>query len=69
VADWLERQFDIGRKPIGVVDRSGYFTPILPEYQGAFVPYDDPEAAEAALRADELQVVLIIGNDGLSGLP
>lgn len=65
VADWLERQFDIGRKPVGVVDRSGYFTPILPEYQGSFVLYEDPEAAEAALRADELQVVLIIGEDYL----
>jgi len=65
VTAWLERQFDVGRKPIGVVDRSGYFTPILPEYQGAFVPYEDPEAAEAALRADELQAVLVIGEDYL----
>lgn len=65
VADWLERQFDVGRKPIGVVDRSGYFTPILPEYQGAFVLYEDPEAAEADLRADELQVVLVISEDYL----
>jgi len=65
VTAWLEQQFDVGRKPIGVVDRSGYFTPILPEYQGAFVPYEDPEAAEAALRADELQAVLVIGEDYL----
>ncbi len=65
VANWLERQFDIGRKPIGVVDRSGYFTPILPEYRETFVLYEDPEAAEAALRADELQAVLVIGEDYL----
>ncbi len=81
VADWLERQFDVGRndrmtewlgrvfgvgrKPVGVVDRSGYFTPILPEYRESFILYEDPEAAEAALRADELQVVLIIGEDYL----
>lgn len=65
VADWLERQFDVGRKPIGVVDRSGYFAPVLPEYQETFVLYEDPEAAEAALRADELQAVMIIGEDYL----
>ncbi len=65
VADWLERQFDVGRKPIGVVDRSGYFTPILPEYRETFVLYEDPDTAEAALRADELQAVLVIGEDYL----
>lgn len=65
VADWLERQFDVGRKPIGVVDRSGYFTPILPEYQETFILYGDPDTAEAALRADELQAVLVIGEDYL----
>ncbi len=65
VADWLQRQFDVGRKPVGVVDRSGYFTPLLPEYRESFILYEDPEAAEAALRADKLQVVLIIGEDYL----
>ncbi|MCS7178818.1 MAG: ABC transporter permease [Anaerolineae bacterium] len=65
VANWLERQFDVGRKPIGVVDHSGYFTPILPEYRETFVLYEDPEAAEAALRAGELQAVLVIGEDYL----
>ncbi|MGQ9710597.1 MAG: ABC transporter permease [Anaerolineae bacterium] len=65
VADWLERQFDVGRKPIGVVDRSGYFTPVLPEYQETFVLYEDPEAAEAALRTDELRAVMIISEDYL----
>lgn len=65
VADWLERQFDVGRKPIGVVDRSGYFTPILPEYQESFILYEDPDAAEADLRAEELQAVLVISEDYL----
>ncbi|MGB9889134.1 MAG: ABC transporter permease [Anaerolineae bacterium] len=65
VADWLQRQFDVGRKPIGVVDRSGYFTPILPEYQESFVLYESEEAAEAALRTDELQAVLVIEEDYL----
>ncbi len=65
VANWLEQQFDIGRKPIGVVDRSGYFTPIMPEYQETFILYGDSEEAEAALRADKLQAVLLIGEDYL----
>lgn len=65
VADWLERQFEVGRKPIGVVDRSGYFTPILPEFRETFVLYESQEAAEAALRAEELQAVLVIAEDYL----
>lgn len=65
VADWLERQFDVGRKPVGVVDRSGYFTHILPEFQETFVLYKTQEAAEAALRAEELQAVLVIAEDYL----
>ncbi|HXF69555.1 MAG TPA: ABC transporter permease [Thermoflexus sp.] len=65
VEEWLRRQFEVSRKPIGIVDRSGYFTPILPEYRDTFILYTDLEAAEAALRAEELLGVLVIGEDYL----
>jgi ABC-2 type transport system permease protein len=60
---WLEEQVEGGRNPIGVVDGSGLFTPILPEYQAFFILYDRPEAAEADLRGGKLQAVLVIGSD------
>jgi ABC-2 type transport system permease protein len=59
------QQFDIGDKPIGVVDESGAFSPILPEYQRDFIPYESEKAAEAALQAEEISKVLLIGEDYL----
>ena len=59
------QQFDIGDKPIGVVDGSGTFFPILPEYQKDFIPYESEKAAEAALQAEEISKVLLIGEDYL----
>jgi len=61
----LAQQFDTGGKRIGVVDRSGRFSPILPEYQEDFVLYENLAEAEAALQADEVQIVLEIGEDYL----
>lgn len=61
----LEKQFDVGDKPIGVVDESGYFSPILPQYQENFVPYSSETEAEAALKAEQASNVLVIGKDYL----
>ncbi len=63
ITRWLEEQIEGGHRPIGIVDESGLFTPILPEYQEFFILYDRPEAAEADLRGDKLQAVLVIGPD------
>jgi ABC-2 type transport system permease protein len=65
LGDFFEEQFDVGSKRSGVVDASGYFSPILPEYQRNFVLYKDKETAEAALKAEEVSNVLIIGEDYL----
>jgi ABC-2 type transport system permease protein len=59
------QQFDVGDKPIGVVDASGYFSPILPEFREDFIQYKSEEAAEEALRAGEISKVLLIGEDYL----
>jgi len=62
---FFEQQFDVGDKAIGVVDESGYFSPILPEYQEDFVSYGSEEEAEAALMTEEVSKVLVIGEDYL----
>jgi len=59
------KQFEIGDEPIGVVDGSGYFFPILPEYQEDFVSCGSETEAEAALKAEEVSKVLVIGEDYL----
>jgi len=65
VGRFFEETFEIGAKRIGVVDHSGYFTPILPEYQGQYILYPDEEAAKKALLADEVKAVLVISDDYL----
>jgi ABC-2 type transport system permease protein len=62
---FFERQFDVGDTAIGVVDGSGYFSSILPEYGEDFVSYESEAEAEAALRAEEISRVLVIGDDYL----
>ena len=60
---FFERQFEVGDAPIGVVDGSGYFSPILPAYQTDFIAYGSEEEAEAALRAEDISKVLVINTD------
>jgi ABC-2 type transport system permease protein len=62
---FFERQFEVGDKAIGVVDGSGYLSPILPEYQEYFIPYGNEAEAEAALKAEDVSKVLVIGEDYL----
>jgi ABC-2 type transport system permease protein len=60
---FFERQFEVGGAPIGVVDKSGYFSTILPEYQEDFILYESEAQAEAALKAEDISKVLVIGED------
>ena len=60
---FFERQFEVGDAPIGVVDGSGYFSPILPAYQMDFIAYGNEEEAEVALRAEDISKVLVINAD------
>ncbi|TKJ29433.1 MAG: hypothetical protein CEE40_08470 [Chloroflexi bacterium B3_Chlor] len=50
-------------REIGMVDRLGAFTPILPEYQDTVQLFADEEAARAALQADEIASLLVIPED------
>ena len=62
-ADFLERQFAPEPQRIGVADRSGIFAPILPAYQDRYHLFADEEAGQAALRTDEVTILLVIPAD------
>ncbi|HEY75540.1 MAG TPA: ABC transporter permease [Thermoflexia bacterium] len=57
--------FDTGGKRIGLVDHSGEFTPVLPEYEDTFTVFASDEEAEAAVDADEVEIVLVVPEDYL----
>jgi ABC-2 type transport system permease protein len=62
LGEFLERQFT-GGKPNGVVDGSGIFTPIQPDYEEDFILYPNEEAAAGALEAEEISEALLIPGD------
>ncbi|MGD8968192.1 MAG: ABC transporter permease [Anaerolineae bacterium] len=62
IGEFLENQF-AGGEPNGVVDRSGMFTPIQPEYQEDFILFRSEEAAAEALEAGEISEALLIPED------
>ena len=59
----LARMFAPASQPIAVVDESGYFQPILPEFQERFVLYPDREAARAAADEGNVSAALFIPSD------
>jgi ABC-2 type transport system permease protein len=65
LGEFFEQQFDVGDTAIGLVDQSGYFSPLLPEYQDKFILYESEAQAEAALMSEEVSSVLVIGEDYL----
>ena len=65
LGNFFVEQFDIASQTTGVVDRSGYFSPVLPEYRDRFILYESEAQAEAALLAEEIPSVLVIGEDYL----
>jgi ABC-2 type transport system permease protein len=67
LGNFFVEQFDIASQATGVVDQSGYFSPLLPEYQaeGRFILYESEVQAEAALMDEEVSSILVIGEDYL----
>mgnify|MGYP000437703985 CR=1 FL=1 len=61
----LIRQLEIGEKPIGVVDYSGYFGSPMPEYAGEFIPLSSEAEGERALLEGRVASVLVIPEDYL----
>ena len=50
---------------IGIVDHTGYFSPILPEYTDGFTLYTNEQQAEQALETEQISQVLVIESDYL----
>jgi ABC-2 type transport system permease protein len=63
---FLEQSFEPQTKNIGVVDQSGLFTPVLPEYTGQYIPYPDATSGQEALRAGKVDALLIFAPDYLA---
>ena len=63
VGELLTRRFEVGDRPIGVVDGSGFFSAIMPAYQEDFIRYESEASAMDDLKAEELSNVLMIGED------
>ena len=61
IGDFFEQQFEVGDKPIGVVDHSGYLSPILPEYEDDFLSYESEAQAEEGLKAEKISKAMLIG--------
>jgi ABC-2 type transport system permease protein len=60
---FLERQFAPQLQAIGVVDHTGFFTPILPEFADRFRLYATEEEGRAAVRSGEVSVLLVFPPD------
>ncbi len=65
LGNFLAEQFDAATQTTGVVDHSGYFSPLLPEYRDKFILYESEAQAEAALLTEEVSSLLVIGEDYL----
>ncbi len=62
VGNTLERIF-VGRAVTGVVDHSGIFTPLLPEFQEAYRLYPDEAQGRRALAAEEINRLIVVPAD------
>lgn len=65
-SSFLASQFGTESKPIAVVDQSGRFTPILPEYEDEFHLYADEQAARDALSEGTNDALMVIPPDYIS---
>ncbi|NLE46613.1 MAG: ABC transporter permease [Chloroflexi bacterium] len=57
------QQFESADRITGIVDTSGYFSTILPEYSDRFILYDSQTDGETALQQEDIAQLLIIGAD------
>ena len=67
VGGFVESQFAGGAEDqkIGVVDESGRFTPLLPEYRNRFELFGSRDAGREALRSGSVDRLLVIPGDYL----
>ncbi len=60
---FLSSQFLPRTRTVGVVDESGLYTPVRPEFSNRFVAFADEEASNTALVSDEIGGYVVIPRD------
>lgn len=60
---FLQRQFVPEKSRIGIVDQSGLYTPIAPQFANSFVAFPDEASATRALLDDEVNSYVLIARD------
>ena len=60
---FLRTQFAREARKIGIVDQSGLFTPIAPQFAEDFIAFSDEDAAKRALLADQVGAFVVISSD------
>ena len=63
IGDFLERQLEGSSLPTGVIDESGLFSSILPDYEDDFVLYQSEFAAQDALESGAISEALLVPSD------
>jgi len=63
--DFFERQFSPTTPTVALVDQSGLFSDILPEYEDNFIPYSSRESAEQAVRSQDADLAVVVEADYL----
>ncbi len=54
---------DSDSEPIGIVDHSGLFDPLLPGWEDQVTLFADEQAAREALRAEQISIMLVVAAD------
>jgi ABC-2 type transport system permease protein len=62
-SSFVRRQLAPGARLIGVVDQSGIYTPIDPQFAKRFVAFPDEAAATRALLGDDISTFILIPSD------
>lgn len=62
-SSFFRRQFAPEARLIGVVDQSGIYLPIAPQFANRFVPFPDEASATRALLADDVSTFIVIPRD------
>src|SRR5688572_16268396 len=62
-ADFFESQFGGAERPTGIVDQSGLYETIPPEYADRFRAYADEASARRDLLAEDLSAYIVISPD------
>jgi ABC-2 type transport system permease protein len=60
---FIDQQFGPRIEQIGIVDQSGLFSPILPDYQDEFVPETNIAGGKQALANDDVDLLVVFGAD------